>query len=500
MRLALRARTVSRPSPSRSIQGARARLGRCAQLHRESLQDRESFWLREAAALAWLRPPEHAFEGELAEGEVSWFGDGLLNATVSCVDRHAALDPHRPALIWLRAEGDVETVSFQALRRRMCSMANVLLAHGVRAQDRVALYLPMGAPLVAAALACARIGAVHLLLSARAGPDVIRRALRVARARVLVTANEAELDGRRERIALWEHADEALSGLGRVEAVLVHRRTAAGVPLAYARDHDLERALAQVRPTCPPAQMTGEDSLLLAMPPEDDGGRLLVHGTAGFLLHSLLVHREVLGVGPASRVLCLADLAGGRIDVLYGTLALGGTLVLDERGDGLDRLEALGVTHLIGRSAELATAAAAAPLRAALDEGATGSRPDVEAVWSSEGAGMLVARWPSAGATPLFGVDPLLLDARGAPALPGAEAELCARASWPSQPRTLEADHARFVEHRLKRPHGVYRTGERCRVQPDGTPVWIGRGRDAALVALTSSPEPALPSGIHGRA
>jgi acetyl-CoA synthetase len=502
VRLALFCRTVSRPSPSLPAQGAKARLARCAELHRESLRDPESFWLREAAALSWMRPPQRAFEGELVQGDVSWFGDGMLNATVSWVDRHAAAAPERPALVWLRAEGDVQVVSYRELRQQMCGLANVLLAHGIRRSDRVVLYLPLGAPLLAAALACARIGAVHLAISPRATPDVLRRALRVVHARLLVTANEAEVERGRERIPLWEQADEALGGLGRVEAVLVHRRTRSRVPLAYARDHDLERALGQVRPTCPPAPVAGEDPLLLALPLDSDGGQLLVHAAAGFLLQALLVQREVLGVGPQSRVLCLSDLAGGRIDVAYGTLALGGALVLDERGDGVERLEAVGVTHVVARSADLAVAPTRdrTPLSVALDEAAAGAQADLEAVWSSEAAGMLFARWTSAGATPLFGIDPVLLDTRGAPAQPGVEAELCTRASWPSQPRTLEADHARFVEQRLHRPPGLYRSGERCRLLADGTPAWVGRVPEEKPLMLSSLGEPQFPTGLHGRA
>ncbi|HMK72511.1 MAG TPA: AMP-binding protein, partial [Myxococcaceae bacterium] len=217
MRLALRSGTVSRPSPSMPAAGARARLARVAELNRKSLRDPETFWLREASALSWMRPPERAFEGDPVQGDVSWFGDGMLNATVSCVDRHAAAAPGRPAVVWLRAEGDVQVVSYRDLRQQMCGLANVLLAHGVRCGDRVALYLPLGAPLLAAALACARIGAVHLAVSPRTTPDVLRRALRVVRARLLVTANEAEVQRGRERIPLWEQADEALRGLGRVE-------------------------------------------------------------------------------------------------------------------------------------------------------------------------------------------------------------------------------------------------------------------------------------------
>jgi acyl-coenzyme A synthetase/AMP-(fatty) acid ligase len=52
---------------------------------------------------------------------------------------------------------------------------------------------------------------------------------------------------------------------------------------------------------------------------------------------------------------------------------------------------------------------------------------------------------------------------------PGAEGELCLKRSWPSQPRSLEQDHAGFVAQRLDRFPGLYRTGLHCRELPDGS-------------------------------
>ncbi|MGO8970673.1 MAG: AMP-binding protein [Myxococcaceae bacterium] len=463
-----------------------ARLAECQRLHAESLAQPDQFWRREARALSWVRAPECTFEGDLSEGDVSWFGDGLLNVTESCVDRHAAATPDQPALVWLRPEGDVETLSYRALRQHMCRMANVLLSQGVRPADRVAVYLPVGVPLVVALLACARVGAVHLSVPVHADTQWLRRALRVARARLLVTADEADVRG--ARIPLWERADQAVNGLGRVEAVLVKRHTGARVHLVYARDHDLDRALALARPTCPPALLHGEDALLLAAAEGEDGSRPVVHSTAGFLLQALLVQREALGVRAGDRVLCLADVGGPRADVLFGALALGATLVLDERGEGLRHLEGLGATHVIARAAELREVVASATSRTTvLLDSAAGGTADVHAVWSSEAAGLLHTQWPGAGATATFGVEPIVLDARGVPALPGTAGELCSRTSWPAQPRTLESDHARFVDQRLRRFPGLYRTMERCQVLSEGGLAWLGRAHEPALVALSSA-------------
>lgn len=489
---------MSRPPSPASRFNPAARLAECQALHAESLTRPEDFFRREVQALAWVRPPSTGFEGDLQEGDVSWFADGLLNVTTSCVDRHASSAPDRPALVWLRAEGDVEVLSYRALRQDVCRMANVLLSHGVQPQDRVAVYLPVGTPLVVALLACARIGAVHLSVPVRAEAEWLRRALRVSRVKVLVTANEAEVGA--DRIPLWARADAALTGLGRVEGVLVHWRTEARVPLAYARDHDLDRALGLARPTCVPTLVSGEAPLLLATAANDEAPRPVVQAAAGFVLQSLLAQREVLGIGPEACVLSRTEDATPRVDVLYGALALGATLVLDERGDAVERLDGLGVTHFFGTEADVARAAAQGRPRAVLVASSGSAEADVEAVWSSEGGGMLLARWPGQGATPLFGVEPVLLDAKGQPVGVSGEGEVWTRRSWPAQPRTLEGDHARFVDQRLRRVPGLYRTGERCRLLKDNSLVWTGRTSEPTLVALATPDDVSVRAGPVGRA
>jgi acyl-coenzyme A synthetase/AMP-(fatty) acid ligase len=88
---------------------------------------------------------------------------------------------------------------------------------------------------------------------------------------------------------------------------------------------------------------------------------------------------------------------------------------------------------------------------------------------------MLAVRFGNLGGTPLFGVDPVLVDTDGRQLdAPSVEGELCVRRSWPAQPRSLEHDHARFVLERLERFPGLFRTGRRCRRLSDGTLVEIG--------------------------
>src|SRR5262249_23508659 len=195
-----------------------------------------------------------------------------------------------------------------------------------------------------------------------------------------------------------------------------------------------------------------------------------VQGRAGFLLCSALGLREAAGVGPGTQVLCTEGFSGPRVDVLWGTWVLGGAVVFDERGDGAHRPRALGVTHLLGPRGALA-AAGPGVLGASLD----GSDAAVAPVWSPESGGMLAARFGDLGGTPLFGVEPVLVDVVGRRAAgAGSEGELCVKRSWPAQPRSLEQDHGAYVTQRLERFPGLYRTGLRCRPLGGGNPATTG--------------------------
>src|SRR5262245_53037799 len=428
------------------------RLEACRRLAVESLESPRRFWLREAGLLDWVRPPDEAFVGEMKLGDVSWFAGGLLNAAWNAVDRHSVTSPERTALVWARAEGDVVAWTFRELRQACSRMAQVLLSQGVRWGDRVVGHLPETPTLAMLHLGCARIGAVPVAVPARSGAS-LGQVLRATRARVLVTADEAPLPG--GRVPLWEEVEEVLGGLGRVESVLVERRTGAAVSLVYGRDQDLGTALVRARPTCAVRPCDGDDPLLLVRGPEE--GPPVVHGMAGFLLCSALGLREAAGVGPGAQVLCTAGLCGPHVDVLWGPGVLGVALVLDERRDGAHRPRALGVTHLIGPRAALA-AAGPGVLGISLD----GSDAAVAPVWSPEGGGMFAARFGDLGGTPLFGVEPVLVDAMGRRASdPAADGELCVKRSWPAQPRSLEQDHGTYLAQRLERFPGLYRTGLR---------------------------------------
>jgi len=98
-----------------------------------------------------------------------------LNVCYNCVDRHIKDKGDSVAIIWESDEpGQGRTYTYKEVLQEVSRVANVLLAHGVKKGDTVAVYLPMIPDLAFVMLACARIGAVHSVVFAGFSSDALR--------------------------------------------------------------------------------------------------------------------------------------------------------------------------------------------------------------------------------------------------------------------------------------------------------------------------------------
>jgi propionyl-CoA synthetase len=132
-----------------------------ADFYRASVETPDAFWTEQARLIDWQRPFDTVCDHSNPPF-ARWFVGGRTNLCHNAVDRHAASHPDRNALIWVSTEVDQERIyTFAQLQREAETMASILLALGVKAGDRVLIYMPMIPEAVFAMLACARIGAIH---------------------------------------------------------------------------------------------------------------------------------------------------------------------------------------------------------------------------------------------------------------------------------------------------------------------------------------------------
>ncbi len=124
--------------------------------------DPEGWWMEQARAIDWVKPPSRALFADRAP-IYEWFADGLVNTCWNAVDRHVQAGRGSQVAIIHDSPvtGTVHKITFAELQDRVARLAGALARQGITKGDRVIIYMPMVPEALEAMLACARIGAIH---------------------------------------------------------------------------------------------------------------------------------------------------------------------------------------------------------------------------------------------------------------------------------------------------------------------------------------------------
>ncbi|MEC8496223.1 MAG: AMP-binding protein, partial [Planctomycetota bacterium] len=225
-------------------------------LHRESIEDPETFWGRVAGELPWLRPFEAVLDWSGAPF-ARWFTGGQINASHVCLDQHAQGErADKTALVWEGEPGDRRTFTYRELHLEVQRFANVLKARGIGKGDRVAIYMPMIPEAAMAMLACARIGAIHSVVFGGFSSTSLEDRIADGDCCAVITADGGWRRG--SVLPLKPAVDEAVANQPGVRTVLCVRRTGQDVAWNTERDVWLHEALEGVADECAPEPMDAE--------------------------------------------------------------------------------------------------------------------------------------------------------------------------------------------------------------------------------------------------
>ncbi|MCA3285227.1 MAG: acetate--CoA ligase [Roseomonas sp.] len=496
-----------------------------AAMYDAAAKDPDAFWRDEAKRITWMKAPTKIkntdFNGNVS---IKWFEDGVLNASVSCLDRHLATRGDQVAILW---EGDDPAadakVTYRELHARVCKLANAMRKLGVKKGDRVCIYLPMIVEAAVAMLACARVGAIHSIVFGGFSPDSLASRIQDSRCVMLITADEGRRGGR--RVPLKVNADEALLSCSSIQNVIVARNTGGSVEMMSGRDHWWDAITAGQPETCEPEPMGAEDPLFILYTSGSTGKpKGVLHTTGGYMVWASYTHEKVFDYREGEIYWCTADVGWvtGHSYIVYGPLANGATTLMFEgvpSWPDSGRFWQVVAKHKVNIFYTAPTAIRAlmrdgeAPVqkhdRSSLRIlGSVGepinpeawlwyyrvvgdSRcPIVDTWWQTETGGILisplpgaVAQKPGSATLPLPGVKPALVDGEGKLLEGAAEGNLVILDSWPGQMRTVYGDHERFVQTYFSTFKGMYFTGDGARRDADGY-YWItGRVDDVINVA-----------------
>ena len=500
-----------------------------AALHRRSLDDRDGFWAEQAKLIDWQRP----FDVVCDLGNppfARWFVGGKTNLCHNAIDRYLGARRDQPALIWVSTEVDQERVySFGELHAEVSRMAACLLALGVKAGDRILIYMPMIPEALFAMLACARIGAIHSVVFGGFASGSLASRIDDAEPTVIVSADAGSRGGK--RIAYKPLLDEAIRlARHRPAKVLLVDRGLAPMRLDPSRDVDY----AQLRQAHPNADVpcvwldATAPSYTLYTSGTTGKPKGVQRDVGGYAVALAASMRHIFRAQPGDTFFCTSDIGWvvGHSYIVYGPLLAGvATLMYEglptrpDPGVWWRLVEKHRVNHLFSAPTAIRVLKkqAVAPianhdlssLRAIylagepLDQptagwiaGATG-KPVIDNYWQTEtgwpilaianGVEPLPSRFGSPGFA-MYGYDVRVVDEVTGATLTEPDAKGVLAIAWPLPPGCLQTvwrDDPRFVQTYWSGFPGkrLYSTFDWGRRDADGYFFILGRTDDVINVA-----------------
>ena len=494
----------------------------------------EEFWDRQAQSIPWISPYKAVWEQPKGEEDAfvgRWFVGGQLNGASICVDRWVAEYGDRLALTWVGEEQQTRTFTYQELSLAINRAANLLRSCGVKKGDRVGLWMPMVPELPITQLACAKLGAVSVVVFSGFSAANTEQRLIDAECRVLVTADGGCRGGKKFplRSALSQEFVQGNS----LTTIITCRN--ASIPYLFTKkDVSWDERIGQMSEECCPEPMDSEDPLFLLYTSGTSGKpKGILHTTAGYLLYSFTTMRHVWGIqgllscpSEADREVwfCTADIGWitGHSYLTYAPFALGCKVVMYEgvlTYPSPDRLYSLIDQHRVSHFytsptllRQLASYGDALTSKFSLDSlkvlGSVGESilpetwhwyhekvgkgrcPIVDTYWQTETGGYIIS--PLAGKTdlrpgsctfPFSSIQPKILREDGTEAALGEKGALCVSHPWPGIMRTVHGDHERFLKGYLQKYPGYYDTGDEAYRDHEGYFWILGRSDDVIKVA-----------------
>ncbi|MBA8793994.1 acetyl-CoA synthetase [Friedmanniella endophytica] len=490
----------------------------------EAAADPEAFWAKQAERLTWGTTPTQTLDWSNPPF-AKWFADGELNAAVNCCDRHVeAGHGDRVAFHWEGEPGDTRTITYAELTDEVCRAANALTELGVRAGDRVAIYMPMIPEAAVAMLACARIGAPHTVVFGGFSADALASRIADCDCQVVITADGGYRKGKPS--ALKPAVDEALTRCPGVRNVLVVRRTEQETAMTEGRDlwwHEFVGRQSSEHE----AQMFNAEHPLYIMYTSGSTGKPkgILHTTGGYLVGTSWTHWATFDLKPETDVFWTAADIGwvtGHSYLVYGPLTNGTTSVMYEgtpetphQGRWWEIIEKYKISILYCAPTAIRTFmkwGAEIPAKFDLSSlrilGSVGEpinpeayvwyrthiggdrTPVVDTWWQTE-TGMhmitpmpgVTAGKPGAAMTPVPGISVEVVNDEAQPVGNGEGGYLTITKPWPSMLRTLWGDDERFVETYWSRFPGMYFAGDGAKKDEDGDIWFLGRVDDVMNVS-----------------
>ena len=485
--------------------------------------DRLAFWESQARELTWDQPWSTVLDWQVPYAK--WFVGGKINASVNALDRHVAAGRgNRVAFHFEGEPGDTRTITYAELLVDVKKAANALTEIGVKAGDRVAIYMPMIPEAAVAMLACARIGAAHSVVFGGFSADALLSRIQDADAKLVITADGGFRKG--AAFALKPAVDEALKGKTNVEKVLVVQRTKQETAWNSATDIWWHEIVDRQSAEHVAESFDAEHPLFILYTSGTTAKpKGIFHTTGGYLTQAAFTHRAVFDLKPETDVYwCTADVGWitGHSYVVYGPLINGATQVMYEGtpdtphkgrmfeiiakygvtilytaptlirtwmkwGDEFPQTHNLSTLRLLGSVGEPINPEAWMWYREVIG----GNRcPIVDTWWQTETGAIMISPLPGvtstkpgSAMTAIPGISTKVVDDNGVAVPNGHGGYLILDKPWPSMLRGVWGEDQRYRENYWSRFDGIYFAGDGAKLDNEGAIWLLGRVDDVMNVS-----------------
>ena len=148
------------------------------------------YWKEKSEDIYWYKKPKKILDSSDSPFW-SWFPDGELNTCYNCLDIHVENgNGNRNALIYDSPVTKTKiTYTYNELLNKTERIAGALQNHGVTKGDRVLIYMPMIPEAVASMLACARIGAIHVVVFGGFAPNELATRINDSKPKIIIAGS-----------------------------------------------------------------------------------------------------------------------------------------------------------------------------------------------------------------------------------------------------------------------------------------------------------------------
>jgi acetyl-CoA synthetase len=496
------------------------------ELYAAASADRLGFWADQARGLLhWHTPFTQTLDWSNPPF-ARWFADGALNVSYNCLDRHVEAGlGDRVALHFEGEPGDSRAITYAELTTEVKKAANMLIAHGVKAGDRVILYMPLVPEAVIAMLAVARLGAIHSVVFGGFSAESLRARIDDADATIVITADGGHRKG--SVFALKPAVDQALAdGKTNVRSVIVVKRGGNDVEWSEGLDFWWHEELAKQSEDHTAEAFEAENPLFILYTSGTTGKpKGILHTSGGYLTQAAFTHKNIFDLHPETDVYwCTADVGWitGHSYVVYGPLANGATQVIYEGtpdtphpgrwweiiekyrvslfytaptairtfmklGREIPQKFDLSSLRVLGSVGEPINPEAWMWYRDVIGGGKT---PVVDTWWQTETGAIMIsalpgitAAKPGSAQVPMPGITVDVLSEEGEPVGADGSGLLVITEPWPSMLRGIWGDPERYKETYWSKFGDRYFAGDGAHLDADGDVWLLGRVDDVMNVS-----------------